>query len=168
MVCPLLSAFLILLGRNWIRWVVFQQLIEEVIRSHLAVVLLCAVKSEFCTVHFFLGLGLSPLYTWKLALRALFCFLYVSVQSQMFVRYIYPNSPSKQTFEQAHLEPNTVESQILTLFGLGRVTVIRLLGVWIERWFMMRAGHRVCVPSGRGLSSVCPGLILRRRRLSLT
>lgn len=74
----------------------------------------------------------------------------------MFVRYIYPNSPSKQTFEQAHLEPNTVESQILTLFGLGRVTVIRLLGavdrkvVYDESWLQgvcaLWKGVVLCVP----------------------
>lgn len=167
MVCPLLSAFLILLGRNWIRCLSAVNWRSHPKPSGCGLSLCC--EKWILYGPFFFGSRPLPFIYLKAcpAGSLLFSLCFCSVPS-VCALHLPKHSPSKQTFEQAHLEPNTVESQILTLFGLGRVTVIRLLGVWIERWFMMRAGHRVCVPSGRGLSSVCPGLILRRRRLSLT
>lgn len=146
---------------SWYCWVetefaVFQQLIEEVIRSHLAVVLLCAAKSEFCTVHFFWSRPLPFIYLKACpAGSLLFSLCFFSVPS-VCPLHLPKHSPSKQTFEQAHLEPNTVESQILTLFGLGRVTVIRLLGavdrkvVYDEGWpqsvCALWKGVVLCVP----------------------
>lgn len=121
-------------------------------------VLLCAVKSEFCTVHFFFFWSRPLPFIYLKACPAgslLFSLCFCSVPS-VCPLHLPKHSPSKQTFEQAHLEPNTVESQILTLFGLGRVTVIRLLGAvdrkvvydegWLQGVCALWKGVVLCVP----------------------
>lgn len=75
-------------------------LIEEVIRSHPAVVLLCAAKSEFCSVHFFFFWSRRPLYIPEClpcGLSFVFCLFLFSPECLSARPYC---SPLKQTFEQ--------------------------------------------------------------------
>lgn len=123
-------------------------------RSHPAVVLLCAAKSEFCSVHFFFFFGLGLPFIYLNACPAgslLFSVCFCSVPS------VCPLDPNvvhwSKPLSRAHLVSNTVESQILTLLGLGGVTVVWLLGT-VERKMVYGGwlqGGCVCP-----LGGVCP------------
>lgn len=101
---------------------------------------------------FFFGLGLPFIYLNACpAGSLLFSVCFCSVPS------VCPLDPNvvhwSKPLSRAHLVSNTVESQILTLFGLGGITVVWLLGtvdrkVVYESWLQ---GGCVCP-----LEGVCP------------